>query len=200
MRILFVLPLFALVVECGAQDVIIRRVELPPPTTFAGLQQLRGPQPSGPCALSAVTLSVDSLSPIALGDSATLRLPPGWRTSPLHPSDDKHADTRLAAPGDNRVLIERKRNGATGREFLMYGSGERPEGATCSLERGQTGAIWTFYPPAPQDTTRVRKYTALGSVITPAGLWYSVVLSTSSAAEQSRLASILTEAMLLPSP
>ena len=200
MRILFVLALFALAVECEAQDIIIRRAELPPPTTFAGLKQLSGPLPSGPCAFPSVSLSVDSLSPIALGDSATLRLPPGWRTSPLHPSDDEHTRTRLAAPGDNRVLIERQRNGASGRHFLMYGSGELPEGATCSLERGQTGAIWTFYLPDPQDTTGVRKYVALGSVITPAGVWYSVTLWTSSAADQSRLASILTEAMLLPSP
>jgi hypothetical protein len=200
MRILLVLALFALAVESEAQDVIMRRVELPPPTTFAGLQQLSGPLPSGPCAFPSVSLSVDSLNPIALGDSATLRLPPGWRARPLLPSDDEHTQTRLAAPGDNRVLIERKRNGASSRQFLMYGSGERPEGMTCSLERGQTGAIWTFYLPDPQDTTGARKYAALGSIITSAGLWYSVALWTSSSADQSRLASILTEAMLLPSP
>lgn len=200
MRILFVLPLFALAVECEAQDVVIRRVELPPPTTFAGLQQLRGPVPSGPCAFPSVSLSVDSLSPIALGDRATLRLPPGWQTSPLRPSDDVHTRTRLSAPGDSRVLVERKLNGAIGRQFLMYGNGERPEGTTCSLDRGQTGAIWTFYLPDPQNTNSLLKYTALGSIITPAGFWYSVTLWTSSVADQSRLASILTEAMLLPSP
>jgi hypothetical protein len=199
MRILFVLALFAFTIECGAQDVIFRRVELPPPTTFAGLKQLRGPLPSGPCRFPSVSLSVDSLSPLALGDSATLRLPPGWRTSPPLPSDDERTRTRLTAPGDNRVLIERKRNGAVSRSFLMYRSGEHPEGTTCSLERGQTGAIWTFYLPDPEDTTGVRKYAALGSVITPAGLWYGVTLSTSSAEDQSRLAGILTEAMLLPS-
>jgi hypothetical protein len=199
MRILFAVALFALAVECEAQDVIVRRVELPPPTTFAGLQQLPGPPPSGPCTFPAVSLPVDSLSPITLGDSAKLRLPPGWQTSPLHPSDDQ-TYTRLAAPGDNRVLIERKRNGASGRSFLMYRNGEVPEGTTCSLERGQTGAIWSFYLPDPQDASGVRKYTAVGSVITPAGLWYGVMLTTSSAADQIRLASVLTQVMLLPSP
>jgi hypothetical protein len=97
-------------------------------------------------------------------------------------------------------LIERKRNGASGRSFLMYRNGEVPEGTTCSLERGQTGAIWSFYLPDPQDASGVRKYTAVGSVITPAGLWYGVMLTTSSVADQSRLASVLTELMLLPSP
>jgi hypothetical protein len=194
-----VLALFGLAVDCEAQ-IIVRRVELPPPTTFAGLEQLRGPTPTGPCKFPFVSLSADSLSPIALGDSATLQLPRGWRTSALRPSDDEHATTRLAAPGNNRVLIERKRNGATSRQYLMYRSGERPEGTTCSLERGQTGAIWTFYLPDPQDTTGVLKYTALGSVITPAGFWYNVTLLTSSVGDQSRLVSVLTEAMLLPSP
>ena len=93
---------------------------------FEGLEQLRGPLPSGPCTFPPVSLSVDSLSPIALGDSATLRLPPGWRTSPLHPSDDEHTRTRLAAPGDNRVLIERQRNGASGHPCLMYGRQSAP--------------------------------------------------------------------------
>lgn len=200
MRILFVLALFALAMECEAQDVIIRRVELPPPTTFAGLEQLRGPVPSGPCTFPSVSLPVDSLSPIVLGDSATLRLPAGWQTIPLRPSDDVHTRTRLAAPGDNRVLIERKHNGAIGRQFLMYASGERPEGKTCSLERGLTGAIWSFYLPDPQNVAGPQRYIAFGSVITPSGFWYGLTLLTSSAADQSRLASILTEAMLLHSP
>jgi len=199
MRIVLVLALFALAGDCEAQDVIIQRVELPPPTTFAGLKQLRGPLPSGPCTFPSVSLSVDSLSPIALGDSAILLLPNGWRSSPL-PNDDEYTTTRLAAPGDNRVWIERKRNGAVSRQFLRYGSGEQPVGTTCSLERGQTGAIWTFYPPDPRGTSGPRKYTAMGSIIRPAGFWYEVTLSTSSATDQSQLASILTEAMLLPSP
>lgn len=200
MRILLVLTLFALAVACEAQGVMIRRVELPPPTTFAALQQVSGPPPSGPCAFPPVSLSVDSLNPIALGDSATLRLPRDWRTRPLLPGDDEHTDTRLIAPGDNKVMIERERNGASSRKFLMYGSGETPAGTTCSLDRGQAGAIWTFYLPDPQDTIHARKYAGFGSVITPAGSWYSVALWTSSSADQPRLASILTEAMLLPSP
>jgi hypothetical protein len=199
MRIALVLALFGLAVDCEAQ-IIVRRVELPPPTTFAGLEELRGPTPSGPCTFPPVSLSVDSLRPIALSDSATLRLPRGWQTRALHPSDDVHTITRLAAPGDSRVLIERKHNGATSRQYLMYRSGERPEGTTCSLEHDQTGAIWSLYLPDPQDTTGLLKYTALGSVITPAGFWYNVTLLTSSAADQSLLASVLTEVMLLPSP
>jgi hypothetical protein len=200
MRIVLVLWLSALAVNCDAQDMVIRRDELPSPTTFAGLKQLEGPIPSEPCTFPPVSLSVDSLRPIALGDSATLLLPMGWQLKELRPSDDEQARTRLAGPGDGRVLIERQRNGATSRPFLMYGSGERPEGKTCSLVRGQMGAIWTFYLPNPQDTTSGRKYMAMGSVITSAGFWYSVTLSTSSGADQFRLAGILTEAMLLPSP
>ena len=200
MRILIVLALFAVAAMSEAQDtVLFRRVELPPPTTFAGLARLKGHQPSGPCTFPSVPLPVDSLSTITLGDSATLRLPPGWQTIALRPGDDAHTRTRLAVPSDNRVLIDRKRNGASGRPYLMYTTGERPEGATCSLERGQAGAIWSFYGPAPQNIIGPRRYTALGSVITPAGRWYSVTLSTSSAADQSRLASLLTEAMLVPS-
>jgi hypothetical protein len=192
------LALFGLAVECEAQDVIVRRVELPPPTTFAGLKQLGGPVPTGPCTFPSVSLSADSVSPIILGDSVTLRLPRDWRTSPLGPSDDEHTRTRLVTSGDNRVSIERKHNGASSRNFLMYGNGERPEGTTCWVDRGQAGAIWTFYQPNPQDTS-VRKYGAFGAIITPAGFWYSVSLWTSSVTDQSRLASILTEALLLPS-
>jgi hypothetical protein len=199
MRILLSLALFALAAECEAQDILFKRVELPPPTTFVGLQELRGPLPSGPCGLPSISLSVDSLNPTALADSATLRLPPDWRTRPLLPGDDEYTHTRLVAPGDNRVRIQRERNGARSRQHLMYSSGERPEGATCTIERGQAGAIWSFYVPDPQDTTGgALNYTALGAVITPAGSWYSVSLRTSSAADQSRLASVLTEAMLLP--
>jgi hypothetical protein len=199
MRILLLVALVAFAVECEAQDIQIQRLELPPPTTFAGLQQLKGPAPSGPCAFRSVTLLVDSLNTIAVGDSTTLRLPRDWKTRPLLPGDDEYTHVRLAAPDDNRVRVQRERNGAHGRSFLMYRSGERPEGATCTVERGQAGAIWSFYPPDPQDTTTgSRKYTALGAVITPAGFWYSVSLWTSSAADQSRLASILTEALLLP--
>jgi hypothetical protein len=199
MRILLLLAVVASTVEAEAQDIQIRVHELPPPTTFAGLRQLRGPMPSGPCAFPAATLLADSLNTIAVGDSTTLRFPRDWRTRPLLPEDDEYTHVRLATPEDNRVRIQRERNGARGRSFLMYLSGERPEGATCTVDRGQAGAIWSFYPPDPQDTTTgSRKYAALGAVITPAGFWYSVSLSTLSAADQSRLASILTEAMLLP--
>lgn len=199
MRILLVLALSALAVECEAQDVIIRLPEpLPPPTTFAGLQQLEGQRPSGACALPSVILSADSLTPMVLGDSATLRFPSGWKTSALRPSDHEYTDTRLALPDGNRVRIRRERNGAHGRSFMMYRPGEVAEGTTCSLDRGRTGAIWSLYLPDPQDTTSPLRYTAIGAVITPAGFWYTVDLRTTSAADQSRLASILTEAMLLP--
>jgi hypothetical protein len=198
MRNLLLVGLIAFGVESEAQDIQIRRVDLPPPTTFAGLRQLPGPIPSGPCAFPSVALGVDSLNSIVLGDSTSLRLPPEWRTQPLLPGDDVYTHTRLATPGDNRARIEREVR-AHGRSFLMYPSGERPEGATCTVERGQAGAIWTFYAPNPHDpTTGARNYTAFGAVITPAGFWYSVSLWTYSAADQSRLASILTEAMLLP--
>jgi hypothetical protein len=198
MRILYVLAVLALAVECEAQDIRIRMADpLPPPTTFAGLQQLMGPRPTGPCAFPSVTLSADSLSPIALGDSATLRFPPGWQTSPAHPGDHEYTDTQLALPGGNRARIRRERNGAHGRSFLEYRLGERPAETTCSLDRGQTGAIWSLYVPHP-DTTRVLRYPAFGDIITPTGFWYSVTLWTTSAAERSRFASILTEAMLLP--
>ena len=198
MRILPVLALFALAVEAEAQDIIIQRVELTPPTTFAGLRGLRGTQPSGPCAFPSVALSVDSLISIALGDSAALALPPDWRTRPLVPEDDEYTHTRLTAPRGSLVRIQRQRNGANGRPYLRYNNFERAEGTTCTLERGQTGAIWSLYLPDPQGTMGALKYGAFGDVITPSGFWYSVTLWTSSAAEQSRLASILTEAMLLP--
>jgi hypothetical protein len=196
MRILFVLALSALAVTCEDPKFVFQK--LPPPTTFAGLRQLMGPPPSGPCAFPSVTLSADSLNPIALGDSATLRLPPGWQTGPLRPGDDEYTRTRLALPGGNRALIQRERNGAHGRSYLMYRPGVLAKGTTCTLERGQTGAIWSLYLPDPQDTTSVLKYPAIGAVITPAGFWYTVNLWTTSGADQSRLASILTEAMLLP--
>jgi hypothetical protein len=200
MRMVLVLALLVIAPDCEAQDIVFRLDEQPAPTTFAGLEQLRGPAPSGPCTFPSLSLSVDSLRPVALADSASLLLPTGWQTRELNPNDDEHTRTRLAGPGDSRVLIERQHNGASSRPFLMYGIGERPEGMTCSLARGQMGAIWTLYLPNPQDTTGVRRYTALGSIINPAGFWYSVTLWTSSAAYQSQLAAVLTELLLLPSP
>jgi hypothetical protein len=198
MRIQLVFCLFAFGVDCEAQDITVRPDVQPPPTTFASLQQLTGPLPSGPCTLPSISLAVDSLKPITLGDSASFMLPNGWQASELRPSDDGSVRTRLIAPGDSRILIDRELNGAISRHFIMYGNGERPEGATCSLPRGQAGAIWTFYAPNPQDAS-VRKYTALGSIITPAGSWYSVTVGASSAADQYQLASIVTEVMLRPS-
>jgi hypothetical protein len=198
MRILFVLAVLALAVECEAQDVRIRMAEpLPPPTTFAGLQQLQGARPSGPCAFPSVTLSADSLSSIVLGDSATLRLPRGWQKNPPRPGDHEDTDTQLALPGGSRARIRRELNGAHGRSFLEYRLGEHPAETTCSLDRGQTGAIWSLYVPHP-DTTRALRYPAFGDFITPAGFWYNVTLWTTSDADRSRFASIISEAMLLP--
>jgi len=198
MRILLVVALSVLAVECEAQDIRIRLPEpLPPPTTFAGLKNLQGTQPSGPCAFPSVTLSADSLSPIVLGDSATLRLPRGWQKSPPRPGDHEDTDTQLALPGGSRARIRRERNGAQGRTFLEYRLGEHPAETTCSLDRGQTGAIWSLYVADP-DTTRILRYPAFGDFITPAGFWYNVTLWTPSDADRSRLASILSEAMLLP--
>jgi len=199
MRIVLVLALFAFAADCEAQEITFRREVLPPPTTFAEMEQLKGPVSSGSCALPSVSLVVDSLKPIILSDSATLLVPGGWQALEQRPGDDEQDRTRLAGPADSRALIERERNGATGRHFLMYGNGEQPEGATCSIPRGQAGVIWTFYPPHPQDPS-LRKYMALGSIITPAGRWYNVSLGAASATDQYQLASILTELMLLQSP
>ena len=192
MRILLVLALCALAVECEAQD-----AEQPLPTTFAGLQQLDGPQPSGLCFFPPVSMSADSLKAITLGDSATLRFPSGWQTSPLLPGDDEYTSTRLTLSGGSRVLIRRVRKVAHGRPYLTYRRGELAEGATCSLARDQAGAIWTLYLPDPQDTTSGQKYIAVGDVITPAGFWYNIFLWTASSADQFRLAGVLTQAMLL---
>jgi hypothetical protein len=192
MRILLLLALFAFAVECEAQAVEQRL-----PTTFGGLRQLHGPQPSELCLFSPVTMSEDSSKAIVLGDSATLRLPSGWQTSPLQPGDDEYTLTRLVLPGGNRVLIRRERK-VHGRPYLMYRPDELAEGTTCSLARDQAGAIWSLYPPDPHATPGVQKYIAIGDVITPAGLWYSITLWTTSSADQFRLAGILTEAMLLP--
>jgi hypothetical protein len=198
MRILLMLAMLALAVECEAQDIRIRMADpLPPPTTFAGLQELHGTRPTGPCAFPAVTLSADSVSPIALAESATVRVPRGWQTSAFRTGDHEDTDTQLALPGGNRARIRRERNGAHGRSFLEYRLGEHPEETTCSVEHGQTGAIWSLYAPHP-DTTRDLRYPAFGDVITPAGSWYSVTLWATSDAERSRLVNILTEAMLLP--
>ena len=195
MRILFVLALSALPLACERVD--FKMDPSPPPTTFAGLQKLPGPPPSGPCALPSVTLLVDSLKPIVLGDSATMRFPSLWKISKPVPGDDKYTDVRLALPGGNRVQIQRERDGR-GRSWMKYPSKVDAKGTTCSLDRGKTGAIWSLYLPDPQDTTRALKYVAFGSVMTPTGRWYRVFLSTTSAADQARFASILTEAMLLP--
>jgi hypothetical protein len=195
MRILLVLTLFALAVEVEAQD-----AERPLPTTFASLQQLDGPQPSGLCFFPPVTMSKDSSKAIALGDSAMLRFPSGWQTSPLLPGDDEYTSTRLALPGGNRALIRRERKVAHGRPYLTYRAGQLAEGTTCSLARDQAGAIWSLYLPDPQDTTAIQKYIAVGDVITPAGFWYNIFLWTTSSADQFRLAGVLTQAMLLPQP
>jgi hypothetical protein len=103
-------------------------------------------------------------------------------------------------PGGGRVSIRRLRNGARGRLFLANLKGEALVGSTCKVERGSAGAIWTFYAPNPQQPGNPWPFAAFGDVITPAGSWYSLTVSTPAAADRSRVARIVTEALLRPGP
>jgi len=193
--------LFAVVTIVGrgeAQEILIRRAVSPPPVTYQGLLKLKGTAPSGPCRFNPASLPADSLMPVALGDSATLRLPSGWRIRAPMQGDDAYTHLRLDVEDAGRVRIERERYGGRGRHSLMYKNGERPEGTTCAVDRGQPGAIWTFYLPDPADAGYRFPYIAMGALMTPAGRWYNLSLQTTTAAEQSRLAGMLTELMLLP--
>lgn len=201
MRTRLALLLLAVVSMVGrgeAQEILIRRAVSPPPVTYHELLKLKGTAPSGPCRFNPGSDPSDSLIPVALGDTAMLRLPSAWRIRAPMQGDDEYTHLRLDVANAGSVRIERERNGARGRHFLMYKNGERPEGTTCAVDRGQAGAIWTFYLPDPADAGHRFPYIAMGAFITPAGRWYSLSLQTTTVVEQSHLAGMLTESMLLP--
>jgi hypothetical protein len=195
-RCLLVPVLLGAVPVCQAQQILIRRQVLPPPTTFVGLKQLRGPEPTGPCHLPAATLSPDSVTSIALSDSSTLHFPQGWREVSGFSVDSEVGRTVVAGPGESRVRILRERNGAVGRHYQGDEHGDPRPGVTCEVDRGDVGAIWTFYAPDSVQVTWPRPYLAFGEIITPRGSRYTLTLSAHTSDERAQMVAIVTEAGL----
>jgi hypothetical protein len=181
---------------CAARQILIRQVVTPPPTTFAGLRQTEGVTPSGPCDLPVVTLDTALLVPVALGDTGSLGMPPGWSVLPLYEGQDPFTVTRLAGPDGSRALIQRRRNGSQGRSHLMYRNDERAVGPTCLVDRDSVGAIWTFYLPDPGVPDSPRPFLADGDIMTPDGRWYGIMISSETAEARARTASMLTAVAL----
>lgn len=182
--------------KADAQDIQIRLATSPPPTTFVQLKAQPGRKIAGPCVLPIVSIALDSLVPIALADSATLRVPPDWQARPRLEYDIEVGSTVLGGPADSRVRIERVRNGALGRSFLRYRDDSDAIGPTCEVDRGDVGVIWTFYEPDPGDQNLGRRFGALGEIMAPGGRWYKVSLWASGRAERAHAASSFTEVVL----
>lgn len=179
-----------------AQEIRVRRVEVPPPTSFGELLKRRGPEPSGPCSLPDPVRDSAGWTPLALADSVSARLRTGWARVPGLPGDDEYSETRLGGPDNAHVRIRRERGQASGRHYLMYQGGTVPKGRTCTVDRDAAGAIWTFYAPDPDVPVSTRPFGTFADLITPAGSWYSLTIWTPSAEAAARAAGAITEAML----
>jgi hypothetical protein len=182
---------------CLAQDVLVRPVIKPAPVSLAELKTLPGHVPSVSCDFETLPLDSTKLSRITLKDSATLMLAKGWNRLPAHESDVGFDVTRIAPLGKARARIQRERNGAKGRAFLMYRSGDTPEGYTCFVQRGEVGAIWTFYDPDPGENESPLRFGVFGDVMTPARRWYRVSAFSATPDEREYVAKMFTELLML---
>ncbi len=192
MRIFPLLLTLALPHACLAQEIVVRRVVRPAPINLAELQSLPGPTPHGPCSLAPVNLDSTSLGPVLLGDSTTLLMPRNWERLPAQELDLVLEAMRLALPDGGRVRISRQRNGASGRGFTIYRSGETPEGRACTFVAGDVGAIWTFYAPDPDARDQSHPFFALADLITPERKWYRVSSSSRTSEERDFTARVIT--------
>ena len=161
------------------------------PVIFADLWLLTGPKPNGPCNLPEITAYPKPWRSATLVDGTTLLLPPEWRRLGVD-----SARTRFEAPPSNRINIMRERY-AHGRSYLMYDPDTPWAGRTCKVDRGRAGAIWTFYEKDAQKLDDPRPFKALGDIIGKSGAWFSVIVSTPSNEERTRLVSLVTDATLL---
>jgi hypothetical protein len=198
LRILLGLGLLLVPATGTGQEILIRRVVTPPPTTFAGLLKAPGGAPAARCEFPAVTIDTASLITLPFRDTASLRLPPGWSELPLYEGQDTFSQTRLIGPDSSRALFRRHRNGSQGRSFPMYRNGEKPVGVTCMVERGVAGAIWSFYPPDPDAPASPRPFRGYGDFITSDGRWYAVMVSGATPEQRLLAASTITAVALLP--
>ena len=182
--------------SADAQEILIRRVVLPPPTTFQELREKPGRAITGSCDLPSVTISPDSLVPIVLADSSTLHLPTSWQARPRLQWDIENGSDVLGGPDDTRLRIARQKNGATGRSFRRNQDDSEAIGTTCAVDRGDIGIVWSFYEPDPGVPDNPRPFVAFGEVMTPGGRWYKVSLWATGRTEMARVAAGFTEAVL----
>ena len=176
---------------CG-QEVMIRWMETPPPTSFPALRiKLTGPVPTAACVFGDSIAAPGHTTSIALPDSTDLTLPDDWRVRPA-------VDERIwFVDGDSsRVTISRQLNGSRGRRFPMYGD-IVPESTGCLIDHGDTGAIWSLYEPdvsAPESY----RYLAFGDAIIRNGRWYSVEIYSPSPEARLNAVRVLTTSLLGP--
>lgn len=179
-------------------QVQIRQVHREPPTTLEALHALPGPVPTAPCDLPAPHTFPVARTRVPLPDSTTLPIPADWRVRPRHPDEIGFVDRRFETADEARIGLERQRNGAVGRGYLVYRSGAAPQGAVCSLRRDPAGAIWSLYPPDPDDADEERRFLAFGDVVTPDGRWYSLRVSARDVATRDRAAGAISALLLEP--
>ena len=192
MRILIVALACLSPANVAAQDIMIRRVVKPPPVNLSELIAVPGPAPQGICPFEPANLETSDSARLMLGDTAALDLPMGWQRRPPHELDAGFDAVRLGAPDGSRIRIERERNGARGRSFTMYRSGEVPTGESCVLDLGEVGAIWTFYEPDPGVDDNPLPFLAFADILTPARRWYRISINSESAEQRLQTARVVT--------
>ena len=180
------------------QEIILRPVRVPPPTTFAALVALPGPQPAGPCDTALVMAGAPAVQ-LTLSDSSSIALPIGWGPRPLFEDDDPATYTRFLGPGDTRARVLRKYHGAS-RTVLSYDPPFPAPGTTCRLDRGAAGAVWTMYERNPARPPAEQRFLAFGDLVTASGSWYSVTVSGPDEASRQVAATAITTALLLRQP
>ncbi|HEY0670940.1 MAG TPA: hypothetical protein VGD27_01675 [Longimicrobiales bacterium] len=129
---------------------------------------------------------------LILADSAALNLPVGWQRLPPHELDAGSDAVRIAASDASWIRIERERNGARGRSYPMYRSGELPTGDSCVLSHNDGGAIWSFYEPDPDVHDHPFPFMAFADFLTPARRWYRVIAHSKTAEQRAHTARVVT--------
>ena len=127
-----------------------------------------------------------------------LRLPAGWA---LRPTSDT-VQAIFDGPATSRIIAFRIRSGAIGIHWLTTDeSGTPAHGVQCQVAQDSIGSIWTLYDAGAAldvgDPGRVpSKPSALGNVITRAGLRYHVTITANSEQQRDEVAAAVAASVL----
>lgn len=202
------LALWVILASCEQRaQVLVRRADdLPAPRTLAALRMKHGVDSLPPCVFPSA--AKEELIEIAAPDTGLrLRLPPAWA---LRRSSETRYDGTpeavLDGPSGARIRVSRIISGAIGAHWLTRDQRSTPaRGTRCEVAQDSAGSIWTLYAPGavfvtPDTAGRIiSRSSAVGDVITPAGLRYHVTIHADSERYRDELAGVVAASALTTS-